>query len=112
MLSSRSESLENNAGDIEKDLEDISITEISIKQLIENELTSAKRFCCPKTMIEIEGIKVKTLVDTGSEITCIQEAFFLENQKSFAACPVLPVVGFTVVGATGGRPVKIKKQIF
>ena len=48
---------------------------------------------CPEIDIEIEGLYVRGLVDTGSPITCLSEEFFLANNKSFQACPKLPVIG-------------------
>ena len=48
---------------------------------------------CPEIDIEIKGLHVRGLVDTGSPITCISEEFFLTNNKSFQTCPRLPVIG-------------------
>ena len=61
--------------------------------------------------IEIEGLYVRGLVDTGSPITCLFEEFFLANNKSFQACPKLPVIGHIIKGAIGTKPAKLKTQM-
>ena len=52
------------------------------------------------------------LADSGSQVSCLSEKYYEDNLPVFKNCPVLPIVGTSVVGATGGRPVKLKKQIF
>ena len=56
---------------------------------------------CPEIGIEIEGLHVRGLVDTGSPITCLCEEFFLANNKSFQACPKLAVIGHVIRGRLG-----------
>ena len=65
----------------------------------------------PEIDIEIEGLYVRGLVDTASPITCLSEEFFLANNKSFQACPKLPVIGHIIKGAIGTKSAKLKTQI-
>ena len=48
----------------------------------------------------------------GSEITCISENFFENNKNKLKNCKILPIVGTSVVGATGAKPIKLKHQIY
>lgn len=81
--------------------ETINLCEVNV------EFQDKKSYKCPKIKVQVQGVNVEALIDTGSEITCISEDFYNENHSSFEECPCLPVVGTTVTGATGGRPVKI-----
>ena len=56
---------------------------------------------CPNIFVKIQGIKTDALIDTGSEITCISENFFEDNKNKLKNCKILPIVGTSVVGATG-----------
>ena len=67
---------------------------------------------CPNIFIKIRGIKTDAFIDTGSEITCISENFFENNKNKFKNCKILPIVGTSVVGATGIKPIKLKHQIY
>ena len=67
---------------------------------------------CPTIRIQLAGIQVEALVDTGSEISAISEKFYNENLPVFCKLHCLPVLGQAVRGATGSRTVSIKKQIF
>ena len=66
---------------------------------------------CPEIDIEIEGLHVRGLVDTGSPITCISEKFFLANNKSLQTCPKLLVIGHVIKGAIDTKSAKLKIQI-
>lgn len=65
---------------------------------------------CPQIMIEIEGVKVLALVDTGSEVTCLREDVYVGNLGKFQNKPKLPVTGTIVRGALKGKPTRIKIQ--
>lgn len=67
---------------------------------------------CPILSITIENQTVMALIDTGSPYTCIADAWQEENNARLKSCEKLPVVNFQVVGATGGKPTKIKLQLF
>ena len=67
---------------------------------------------CPNIEVKIQGVKTEALIDTGSEITCISESFFENNKNKFKNCEILPIVGMSVVGATGVKPVKLKHQLY
>lgn len=67
---------------------------------------------CPVIEMRIEGITVRALVDSGSQVSCISQEFYDRHITTLQNCPFLPVVGVSVVGATKGKPVKLKKQLF
>ena len=67
---------------------------------------------CPNIFVKIQGIKTDALIDTGSEVTCISETLFENNNNKFKNCKILPIVGTSVVGATGVKPIKLKHQIY
>ena len=67
---------------------------------------------CPNINVKIQGIETEALIDTGSEITCISENFFENNKNKFKNCEILPIVGASVVGATGVKPVILKHQLY
>ena len=81
----------------------------------DDEDTAEKNDKCPQVDIEIEGLQIRGLVDTGSPITCISEEFFLTNITSFQSCPKLPVIGHVIghviKGAIGTKSAKLKTQI-
>ncbi|KAJ8666504.1 hypothetical protein QAD02_008166 [Eretmocerus hayati] len=58
---------------------------------------------CPEIVMEIEGIDISTLVDSGSEVTCISEDFYLQHQDVFKICPTLAISGKIIRGATGQK---------
>ena len=67
---------------------------------------------CPNIYAKIQGIKTDALIDTGSEITCISESFFENNKNTFKNCKIFPIVGTSVVGATGAKPIRLKHQLY
>ena len=80
--------------------------------LTEETSTTKKLPKCLTVKLTLQGITVNALVDTGSEITAISEQLFNDHQGVLNRCPSLPLAGITVHGATGGRPVKVNRQIF
>ena len=67
---------------------------------------------CPNIFVKIQGVKTEALIDTGSEVTCISEHFFENNKNKLINCKILPIVGTSVIGATGVKPMKLKHQIY
>ena len=80
--------------------------------LEEEENQPIRKYRCPTIYINVEGNNLMALADSGSQVSCLSEKYYEDNLPVFKNCPVLPIVGTSVVGATGGRPVKLKKQIF
>ena len=64
-----------------------------------------------EVMITIEGKEVKTLVDTGSEVSVISEHMLDELKEVNKNIPALPVAGITTVGITGVRSKCVTKQV-
>ena len=69
----------------------------------ENGLTEVK--------INIEGKEIKTLIDTGSEVSVISEHTLDELKELNKNIPSLPVAGVTIVGITGVRSKRVTKQV-
>ncbi|XP_023248187.1 uncharacterized protein LOC111643991 [Copidosoma floridanum] len=67
---------------------------------------------CPEIEVALVGVKVMALLDSGSEISCISEAFYETNKQELGRLPTLPLTGKYIKVATGQRSCKIKKQIF
>ena len=65
----------------------------------------------PNINLKIQGVKTESLNKTESEITCISENFFQNNKNKFKGCKILPIIGTSVVGATGVKPMKLKHQL-
>ena len=51
--------------------------------------------------INIESKEIKTLVDTGSEVSVVSEHILDELKELNKNIPSLPVAGVTIVGITG-----------
>ncbi|KAJ2937346.1 hypothetical protein O0L34_g19229 [Tuta absoluta] len=72
------------------------------------ELMSTSR---PDIMVNCEGLEVRAMVDSGSDVTCINEDFFKEFMSKNDKLPMIPVKGFQVRGAVGQRSSKVNRQI-
>ena len=71
-----------------------------------------KRTKCYIANILMGGILTTALIDTGAEVTCLSEEFVDKNKERMQACPTLPVNGVTLVGPMGGKPIRLRKQIY
>ena len=80
------------------------ITDLS-EELLEEEDFGAERRenGLTEVKISIEGKEIKTLIDTGSEISVISEHVLDELREINKNIPSLPVDGVTIVGITGVR---------
>ena len=67
---------------------------------------------CPNINVRTQEVKTEALIGTGSEITCIYKNFVENNKNKFKNCEILPIVGQSVVGATGVKPIKLKHQLY
>ena len=83
------------------------------KELMEEDDTEAARLETGLTevRIQIEGKEIKTLVDTGSEVSVISEHILEGLQETNKNIPSLPVAGVTIVGITGVRSKRVTKQV-
>lgn len=77
----------------------------------ENKITKEK-LICPQTKITVNKIATTGLYDTGSQVTCISESFYKDYEKNFKECPMIPVSGAQVIGATGKQATKISLQVY
>ena len=64
------------------------------------------------TIQEDEASLILPASGNGAEVTCISEEFVNKNAGGFRNWPSLPISGFSVKGPTGGKPVRVKKQLF
>ena len=65
----------------------------------------------PELTILIEGIEVKALLDSRSEITCICQEFYEKHSNVFKSKPSLPICGKVVKDATGDKTTRLKHQV-
>lgn len=74
--------------------------------------TSAPDFQCPEIEIKIENVKLKVLIDTGSKISCVSEAFYQKHMSQFSKCPKIPLPSIVAIGFNGKKSEKLRLQIF
>lgn len=67
---------------------------------------------CPECIVNIEGLIVSALLDSGSEVTCMAEELYNELVIRNPKLTVLPVVGVTILGATNKRSKRVTKQVY
>ena len=65
---------------------------------------------CPEISCKISNLLVRALIDTGSEVTCVNSKFV--DNCQLRNCPRLPVKHCNVQGATGAKMQKITEQIY
>ena len=82
------------------------------KNLIEVVNNEIKLIKCPEIIVKIGEIEVNSLLDTGSEISCISEEYYLKIKDKLKECSILPVTGKIIKGAVGATSSMIKNQIF
>lgn len=66
---------------------------------------------CPELNIKLNNICINALLDTGSSINVISEAWYLGNKERLGKINILPLNNTTVRGAVGAKSTSIKKQI-
>ena len=82
------------------------------EDLLHETETTIFRICkCPSLQAKLQDLPVNVLIDTGSEVTCISEEFYLANEKIFSKCAKLGVSGKSLRVAIGNKTTKIKSQI-
>lgn len=70
----------------------------------------AKNLQLPEIQVTYNGFKIKVLLDTGSDITCISEELFTDIIKP-SEPPMLPLRAVIIQGAFGPKTKKITKQV-
>ncbi|XP_046145500.1 protein DDI1 homolog 2-like [Osmia bicornis bicornis] len=66
----------------------------------------------PEIRTRVNGIPVDALVDTGSTVTAMSDTWYEANSETLKDCPTLPITGSFVVGVTGSRSERLKRQVF
>lgn len=87
----------------------LKIPEKNCCKIFRTDGTNIKQEKCPEINMDLEGIKVNALLDTGSESTCLSEEFHKTHVKEFQNKPTLPISGKVIKGATGLKSARIKK---
>lgn len=72
-----------------------------------------KMVCCPEINFKLDQFLVKALIDTGSQITCMNEDYFYNFISKLKGVKVdaLPVLNLYVTSAINKRSKPIRKQI-
>jgi predicted aspartyl protease len=73
--------------------------------------TDRHRFKCPKVKCTVFGETYNILCDTGEELSCMSHELF-EKLTQYNKLPELPIIGISIVGATGKKYKIVKKQYF
>ena len=67
---------------------------------------------CPEIIIKFNnGITVPALIDTGSVINGLSEAWFNDNKKNIEPYEILPMTNTLIISAVGNKSKLIRKQI-
>ena len=77
---------------------------------IKNVKESTEPYYGSTKKITTQGLELIALVDDDCQVPCISEKWYGENISTLGSCLVLPVPG-TYVEGSGGRLIRIKKQI-
>lgn len=102
----------------EEDTNDTGVIQIPINtfnwrnEFLEESSKTQKHNVCPRIQIWLQEIQTEALIDSGSQISCLSQEFLKRNSVKFKECQTLPLINVSAVGATGGRPVKIREQIY
>lgn len=64
---------------------------------------------CPEIIVEISKIPLSALIDTGSNITCLNESWFVENKHKLSEYEELPVSNTFIKTATGEKSKRVSK---
>lgn len=67
---------------------------------------------CPEIKIKVQGVEINTLIDSGSEITCISQTTYDTHIQQWQAVPLLPVKNTYVRVATERKQIRIEKQLY
>lgn len=86
------------------------------KVISNNSLTSLNNFGKknkpPVIQVEVEGVFVRALIDTGCELCCISEQFFDTLMQVGNKISVLPLTDVSVIGAIGSKTKKVTRQTY
>lgn len=76
-----------------------------------NDSHEIKQIDFPEISVTINKSKINALIDTGSNVTCISEKWFLENKHHIGHFEELPITNTHIKTATGDRSKRITKII-
>lgn len=80
------------------------------KEDLSENLTSTNTKC-PQIEIKLNNIKIKTLIDTGSTVNCINEDYFENNQNLLKPFEIFPLTNIKITTALGQKSTRVKKMI-
>lgn len=67
---------------------------------------------CPEFDVRVNGIDVRALIDTGSQVSAVSEIFYKANFERLSQCPTLPLTAVTVTSATEKKATKVSRQFY
>jgi hypothetical protein len=65
---------------------------------------------CPYILAQINGIWTKALIDSGAEITAVNQSFITQNKTHFKRASILPIINTQIQTATNVRE-NVNQQI-
>lgn len=74
-------------------------TDLAAELMEEDETVGSEEKGLTEIIIKLEGMEVKTLVDTGSEVSVVAESLWIELKKINRDIPMLPAYS----GSQGGE---------
>lgn len=92
----------------------INTTFINIRDELLNEkdeITIENINKCPEVDIRLNGVTVRSLIDTGSQINAISEEWFRQNQNKMGNYETLKMTNTTIKGAVGQRSKAVTQQV-
>ena len=69
------------------------------------------RIKCPELKIQLNGIPIIALLDTGSQINALSTEWYQQNKKRMGNIPILKITNVVIKGAVGKKSNKITQQI-
>jgi hypothetical protein len=75
-------------------------------------ISESRRHECPKLKIKIAGEEIQALIDTGCEMSTLNENLYNKLRHAGLKCPELPTQHMNLVSAFKDKSKRVKKQAF
>ncbi|KAJ8885274.1 hypothetical protein PR048_011471 [Dryococelus australis] len=76
----------------------------------ENSLPSYRVYLCPETNLKVCNFLVPTLLDSGVEVSCMNEDWVREIESLSFKLPILPVPNIKIIGVTSRSSLVVSRQ--
>ena len=73
----------------------------------ESEYQEINKTKCPELKIQLNGIPIIALLDTGSQINALSAEWYQQNKKRMGNIPILKITNLVIKGAVGKKSNKI-----